>query len=86
VELCKSRINILSLDEETLLHEAKNINLEKIRTAIRQVSIPSSELLPSVHLRAFESINFYRAMLCISAVHAVIRCPSVCLSIRLSRS
>ena len=37
VELCKSRINILSLDEETLLREAKNINLEKIRTAIRQV-------------------------------------------------
>lgn len=37
VELCKSRINILSLDEETLLREAKNINLEKIRTAIKQV-------------------------------------------------
>ena len=37
VELCKSRINILSLDEETLLREAKNINLDKIRTAIRQV-------------------------------------------------
>lgn len=39
VELCKSRINILSLDEETLLHEAKNINLEKIRTAIRQSGV-----------------------------------------------
>jgi pheromone shutdown protein TraB len=36
VELCKSRINILSLDEETLLREAKNINLDKIRAAIRQ--------------------------------------------------
>jgi len=39
VELCKSRINILSLDEETLLREAKNINLDKIRTAIRQVHV-----------------------------------------------
>jgi len=41
VELCKSRINILSLDEQTLLHEAKNINLDKIRTAIRQASLHS---------------------------------------------
>ena len=38
VELCPSRINILSLDEATLLREAKNINLDKIRAAIRQVS------------------------------------------------
>jgi len=27
---------------------------------------------------------YYRAMLCISAVYAVIQCPSVCLSVRLS--
>lgn len=37
VELCKSRINILELDEEMLLEEAKNINLEKFRFAIKQV-------------------------------------------------
>ncbi|XP_048244639.1 traB domain-containing protein-like [Haliotis rufescens] len=36
VELCKSRINILELDEATLLEEAKNINMEKIRMAIKQ--------------------------------------------------
>ena len=28
--------------------------------------------------------NFYRAMLCISAVYAVMRCPSVCPSVHLS--
>ena len=27
VELCKGRVNILQLDEETLLHEAKNISI-----------------------------------------------------------
>jgi hypothetical protein len=26
VELCKSRVNILQLDEKTVLEEAKNIN------------------------------------------------------------
>jgi pheromone shutdown protein TraB len=26
VELCKSRVNILQLDEKTILEEAKNIN------------------------------------------------------------
>ena len=38
VELCSSRINILQLDEATLLEEAKNINMEKIRLSIKQVS------------------------------------------------
>jgi hypothetical protein len=38
VELCKSRINILELDEEMLLEEAKNINVQKIRLAIKQAS------------------------------------------------
>ena len=38
VELCSSRINILRMDEETLLEEAKNINFEKIQQAIKQVS------------------------------------------------
>lgn len=36
VELCSSRINILQLDEKTLLEEAKNINMEKIRNTIKQ--------------------------------------------------
>ncbi|XP_041348740.1 traB domain-containing protein-like isoform X2 [Gigantopelta aegis] len=39
VELCKSRINILELDESTLLEEAKNINFEKVRMAIRQSGV-----------------------------------------------
>ncbi|XP_076448471.1 traB domain-containing protein-like isoform X2 [Babylonia areolata] len=39
LELCKSRINILELDEEMLLEEAKNINLEKFRLAIKQSGV-----------------------------------------------
>lgn len=37
VELCNSRMNILQYDEETLLKEAKEIDLRKIRTLISQV-------------------------------------------------
>jgi len=36
VELCSSRVNILQLDEKTLLAEASNITVEKMRTAIKQ--------------------------------------------------
>ncbi|KAL8559166.1 hypothetical protein ACOMHN_048413 [Nucella lapillus] len=39
VELCKSRINILELDEAMLLEEAKNINLEKFRLAVKQSGV-----------------------------------------------
>lgn len=39
VELCNSRVNILQLDEETLLEEAKNINLEKIKLSIKQSGV-----------------------------------------------
>ncbi|XP_033233151.1 traB domain-containing protein isoform X2 [Drosophila pseudoobscura] len=35
VELCPSRIHILKLDEKTLLEEAKNINIPKIRGLIQ---------------------------------------------------
>ncbi|BFF90697.1 traB domain-containing protein [Drosophila madeirensis] len=35
VELCPSRIHILKLDEKTLLEEAKNINIPKIRGIIQ---------------------------------------------------
>ncbi|KAK7102452.1 traB domain-containing protein-like [Littorina saxatilis] len=39
VELCKSRINILELDEKMLLEEAKNINLAKFRMAVKQSGV-----------------------------------------------
>ncbi|ESO99290.1 hypothetical protein LOTGIDRAFT_113686, partial [Lottia gigantea] len=39
LELCKSRMNILELDENTLLEEAKNINMDKIRLAIKQSGV-----------------------------------------------
>lgn len=35
VELCESRVHILKHDEKTLLEEAKDINMQKIRTVIR---------------------------------------------------
>nr|CAG4634970.1 EOG090X0AQH [Alona affinis] len=36
VELCVSRLNILRYDEETIMEEAKNLNMEKIRSTIKQ--------------------------------------------------
>ena len=38
VELCKSRVDILKYDEEFLLREAKNIDMLKLRLAVKQVS------------------------------------------------
>jgi len=35
VELCESRVHILKLDEQTLLEEAKDINVHKIRNVIK---------------------------------------------------
>ena len=37
VELCRGRVNILQLDEETLLKEAKSIDFEKFQLAVKQV-------------------------------------------------
>ncbi|XP_077284506.1 traB domain-containing protein [Arctopsyche grandis] len=39
VELCPQRVNILQLDENTILEEAKNINFEKIRGIVQQNGI-----------------------------------------------
>ncbi|KAL3982912.1 TraB family protein [Acanthocheilonema viteae] len=36
VELCPSRISILSMDEDTLLQEAKNLNFDKVINTIKQ--------------------------------------------------
>uniref|UniRef100_T1IKH6 TraB domain-containing protein n=1 Tax=Strigamia maritima TaxID=126957 RepID=T1IKH6_STRMM len=36
VELCKSRVNILQLDEKTVLEEVQDMNLEKMRLAIKR--------------------------------------------------
>ena len=41
VELCKSRVDILKYDEEFLLREAKNIDMQKLKLAIKQVSSKS---------------------------------------------
>ncbi|UJR34327.1 hypothetical protein I4U23_021730 [Adineta vaga] len=35
VELCQSRVNILSLDEQTLMKEASEMNMQKFRTIIK---------------------------------------------------
>ncbi|XP_032238983.1 traB domain-containing protein isoform X2 [Nematostella vectensis] len=39
VELCKSRIDILKYDEEFLLREAKNIDMQKLKLAIKQSGV-----------------------------------------------
>lgn len=35
LELCASRVNILSLDEKTILEESKNIDLQKVIATIQ---------------------------------------------------
>jgi len=37
IELCKARSNILKLDEETVLREAKEMDMNKIMQMIKQV-------------------------------------------------
>ena len=45
VELCKSRVDILKYDEEFLLREAKNIDMQKLKLAIKQVSTTHFKLI-----------------------------------------
>lgn len=39
VELCQYRVSMLKMDENTLLREAKDINLDKVQQAIKQVRL-----------------------------------------------
>lgn len=39
VELCQYRVSMLKMDERTLLREAKEVSLEKLQQAVRQVRI-----------------------------------------------
>ena len=45
VELCKSRVDILKYDEEFLLREAENIDMQKLKLAIKQVSTTHFKLI-----------------------------------------
>ncbi len=62
MELCDSRLNLLSIDEETLMREAKDLNMDKIRTAIKQVSFAQKKMcaacvfVSSVVLPLFDTI------------------------------
>lgn len=38
VELCQNRVNVLSLDEQTLLKDASEMNLTKFRSIIKSVN------------------------------------------------
>ena len=38
IELCSGRMGIIKYDEETLLREAKDISLAKLKLAIKEVS------------------------------------------------
>jgi pheromone shutdown protein TraB len=44
VELCSSRISILSMNEEELLREASSLNRQKIMAIIKQVALISNRL------------------------------------------
>lgn len=49
VELCQYRVSMLKMDEKTLLKEAKDINLEKVQQAIKQVKLYSRLWCPVNH-------------------------------------
>ncbi len=50
VELCQYRVSMLKMDEKTLLKEAKDINLEKVQQAIKQVSHDKVVILSNTFL------------------------------------
>ena len=52
LELCKSRTNILSLDEATLLSESENLNTNK---AVRLIFLKKFVLIQFIHEYFFES-------------------------------
>lgn len=52
VELCQYRVSMLRMDENTLLREAKEINLEKVQQAIKQVRLSNRYGLNKVPMRA----------------------------------
>lgn len=43
VELCQYRVSMLKMDKRTLLREAKEISLEKLQQAVRQVRVHGAE-------------------------------------------
>lgn len=51
VELCQYRVSMLKMDERTLLREAKEVSLEKLQQAVRQVRTRASRELwvPGLH-------------------------------------
>jgi pheromone shutdown protein TraB len=44
VELCQYRVSMLKMDERTLLREAKEVSLEKLQQAVRQVRTWASQV------------------------------------------
>ncbi|KAJ1062071.1 hypothetical protein K5549_008413, partial [Capra hircus] len=56
VELCQYRVSMLKMDERTLLREAKEISLEKLQQAVRQVR-PSGGLMQMLLLKVSAHIT-----------------------------
>lgn len=59
VELCQYRVSMLRMDENTLLKEAKDINLEKVQQAIKQVKVlPAMQMSDWVELQKKKRCRF----------------------------
>lgn len=56
LELCSSRVNILKLDEETVLREAKEMDMNKIMKLIRESSVVHG-LLQSLLIRLYAKVT-----------------------------
>lgn len=71
VELCQYRVSMLKMDESALLREAKEISLEKLQQAVRQVrrrgpglgappqaaALPALPALPACEHTAFQAVQ-----------------------------
>ena len=56
LELCPARVNILNLDEETVLREAKDMNVNKILKLIKETSVIHG-LLQSLLIRLYAKVT-----------------------------
>lgn len=57
VELCQYRVSMLKMDERTLLREAKEISLEKLQQAVRQVRRPAPVSAGPCHMASGQGIH-----------------------------
>lgn len=78
VELCQYRVSMLKMDERTLLKEAKEINLEKLQQAIKQVWILPGQGPPVESANAKQSYLLPPHLSLFVKMFLLSNCPDMC--------